>query len=60
MDPLRLLLRMRRLAQNPPSWGRVVLVVGVIAACLLLVAVEMFIGWPDWLTLDRTPRPPRF
>lgn len=60
MNPLIWLFRMRRWAQNPPSWGRVKLVVGVIAVCLALVAVEVFIGWPDWMTLDRqTLRPIR-
>lgn len=57
------LIRMQRWARNPPSWGRVKLVLGIICACLLLVAVEQFIGWPDWLTLEdggralRVPRP---
>ncbi|MFN3970653.1 MAG: hypothetical protein ACK4GO_08145 [Gemmobacter sp.] len=60
MNPLVWLLRARRWAQNPPSWGRVMLVLGVIAACLVLVGIEMFVGWPAWLTLDsRGIRPPR-
>jgi hypothetical protein len=58
MDPIHWLMRMRRWAQNPPSWQRVLLVTGIVAACLLLVAVETFLGWPAWMTLERV-RPPR-
>lgn len=46
-------VRMARWARNPPSPGRVKLVLGVIVVCLTLVAVERFIGWPDALTVDR-------
>jgi hypothetical protein len=52
---LRWLVRAARWAHKPPSWGRVKLVFAVIAICLALVAVERFIGWPDWATLN-TPR----
>jgi hypothetical protein len=52
------LLRMRRWAQNPPSMGRVVLVVSVIAICLLLFAVERIWGWPEWLTVEPIRRGP--
>jgi hypothetical protein len=53
------LLRMKRWAQHPPSPRKVMLVLGVIAACLALVAVERFIGWPEALTVERTGRMPR-
>ncbi|MDZ4135686.1 MAG: hypothetical protein U1D06_08840 [Paracoccaceae bacterium] len=46
------LLRMSRWARHPPGWRRVRLVVGVIALCLGLVAIERFVGWPDWLTVN--------
>lgn len=46
------LTRMRRLVQNPPSMGRVILVLSVIAICLVLFAIERVWGWPDWLTVD--------
>lgn len=60
MNPLFWLMRMRRWAQHPPSWRQVKLVMAVIAACLALVAVEVFVGWPDWMTLERdTLRPMR-
>jgi hypothetical protein len=54
------LLRMAKWARHPPSPGRVKLVLGVIALCLILVAVERWIGWPDWLTVEPgrvRPRP---
>ena len=47
------LVRMARWARHPASWGRVKLVLGVIAACLALVAFEHFVGWPEALTVDR-------
>lgn len=56
-------LRMARWVRNPPSPRMVKLVLGVIALCMLLFAVEYFIGWPDFLTLEgegrahRLPRP---
>lgn len=48
---LRLFLRMAQLARRPPSLGRVILFVAVIAACLLIVGIERLGYWPDWLTL---------
>ena len=50
---VRWLLRMKRWAQRPPSEKRVKLVLGVIALCVVLFAVERWIGWPNWATLDR-------
>jgi hypothetical protein len=47
------LIRMRRWVANPPSMGRVKLVVGVVALCVALVAIEKLIGWPDFLTLPK-------
>ena len=44
---VRWLLRMARWARNPPSMRRVVLVLGIVAVCLALFAVEYFIGWPE-------------
>ena len=48
MDP-RLLMRAKRLAQHPPSWRRVLLLLGVIAACLALWGIERTLGFPEWL-----------
>ncbi|GHG80849.1 hypothetical protein GCM10010961_04380 [Pseudodonghicola xiamenensis] len=44
------LLRMKRWAQHPPSKSRVILVLCVVIFCLILYAVEQWIGWPDALT----------
>lgn len=52
---MRWFLRMSMWARNPPSANRVKLVIGVIVLCLLLLAVERFIGWPDWATPNRVP-----
>ena len=49
---LRHLLRMSRWAHRPPTAKRVKMVFLVILFCLLLVALERLLGWPDWLTVD--------
>jgi hypothetical protein len=53
------LSRAARWARNPPSSARVTLVLAVVLACLILVGIEHFWGWPKSLTLDaashRTP-----
>ncbi len=51
MNP-RLLLRIKRLVQNPPSSARVKLVLGVLIFCFLLFLIERYIGWPDFLSLE--------
>lgn len=53
MRELRWMLRAKRWAQNPPSAGRVKFVLGVIAVCLALVAVEKTIGLPEWMEHER-------
>ena len=57
MNPLWL-LRAKRWAQHPPSWGRVKLGLAVILACAALYGVEQVWGWPAWLTPDRGGRAP--
>ncbi|MBJ2151705.1 hypothetical protein M3484_00960 [Pseudomonas sp. GX19020] len=47
------LLRAKRWVQNPPPMKRVLLVLGVIAACLAFAAFEWIWGWPDWLRVNR-------
>lgn len=54
----RHLMRMNKWARNPPSETRVKLVFGIVAACLVLVLIEKFIGWPDMLTLEPQRRNP--
>ena len=51
MNP-RWLLRMARWSQNPPSEGRVKLVFGIIAVCLIVFGIEYFFGWPEWMSVD--------
>lgn len=55
MNPLWL-LRAKRWAQRPPSAGRVKLVLAVIVVCVALFAIELLLGWPDWLTPERSGR----
>jgi len=45
-------LRMAKWARNPPSEGRVKFVLAIIAVCLVLVGIEFFFGWPEWLRLN--------
>ncbi|MES2915987.1 MAG: hypothetical protein V4753_12790 [Pseudomonadota bacterium] len=53
MNYLQWLMRAKRWVQKPASEGRVKLVFGVVAISLVIVGIEYFIGWPDWMTLDR-------
>ena len=55
---LRWLVRARHWVQHPPPLSRVLLVLGVALACVALVAVERWVGWPEALTVERL-RPPR-
>lgn len=61
MNNYRWLLKAKRWAQNPPSESRVKLVIALIVVCLVVVALERWVGWPDWATLEtvgpRNPRP---
>jgi hypothetical protein len=52
------LLRAKRWAQKPPSWGQVKLVLGVVAICIAIAAYEWAFGWPDWLTVNRLSAKP--
>jgi hypothetical protein len=53
MNQLHWLMRAKRWVQNPPSEGRVKLVFGVVAICLVIAGIEYFGYWPDWMVLDR-------
>lgn len=59
MNNMNWLLRMSQWVRNPPSPRRVKLVVGVIAACVVIVLIEWLGFWPEWATIERTPRIPR-
>jgi hypothetical protein len=50
---------MSKWARNPPSAKMVMLVAGIFIAGLVLVGIEQFIGWPDFLSMDPQPRRPR-
>lgn len=58
MSPLWL-VRMARWVRNPPGPRKVTLVLAVVAICLLIYAVERWIGWPEALTGDRLRAPLR-
>lgn len=50
------LLRMSKWARNPPSAGRVKLVLAVIAIALAIWGLERLFGTPAWMQLDHAPR----
>ncbi|WP_169052270.1 hypothetical protein [Tabrizicola sp. YIM 78059] len=58
MNIIHWLVRAKRWAQNPPSEGRVKLVLGVIAVCIAIAAWEWAFGWPEWLTVNRLSAKP--
>lgn len=49
---LRHLLRMSKWARKPPSDTKVKLVIGIIVICLILFAVERWIGVPEWMQME--------
>lgn len=55
MDP-RHLLRLSRLARNPPKGRRLIVILVVIALTLGLYGVERMFGWPEGLTPDQGTR----
>ena len=58
MNQLHWLLRAKRWVQNPPSAGRVKLVFGVLAICLVIFGIERLFGWPDWMTVNSLRQKP--
>ncbi len=52
----RWFLFMARWARNPPSAKKVRFVFAIIVLCLILLAIETFIGWPEALTPNRMYR----
>lgn len=55
MNP-RWLFRMARWAHRPPGMKRVLLVLGIVVLCLVILGIERFIGWPDWMTVTPAGR----
>lgn len=49
---IRHLLRMSKWARKPPGEKRVKLVFGIIVICLILFAIERWIGVPDWMQME--------
>jgi hypothetical protein len=49
-------MRMVRWARRPPSAKHVKFVFTIIAAGLLIAGIEKYIGWPDILDINRTPK----
>ncbi len=47
------LLKMKRLADNPPSKKRIIFVLGILAFIAALAFYEHFFGWPEFLTVDK-------
>ncbi|SEO17502.1 hypothetical protein SAMN04489859_104114 [Paracoccus alcaliphilus] len=61
MNNLIWLLRATKWARNPPSARMVKLVLAIIAAAILIFAIEKMGLWPEWAQLEhgRAPRLPR-
>lgn len=54
---IRWTIRLAMWFRQPPSRQHAILMAVVLAACVALVLVERFIGWPAWATLgDHPPR----
>ncbi|MEO0752339.1 MAG: hypothetical protein AAFY25_11095 [Pseudomonadota bacterium] len=43
---------MAKWAHTPPGTGRVVLVLGIVAACLIFFGIEKLFGLPEWMAVD--------
>jgi hypothetical protein len=55
MDPLmRVLVQAAQWLRRPPSAAHVRILVVALLGCLGIVAIERFVGWPDWARADRT------
>ena len=52
MNNMGWLIRAARWVRNPPSGGRVALVLGLIAFALDILALEWLGWWPEAMTLD--------
>ncbi|MBP0492039.1 hypothetical protein [Roseomonas indoligenes] len=53
----RLLFSMWRIWRNPPSRMKLIVMLAALALAIGLVLVERRVGWPDWMRVERTPRP---
>jgi hypothetical protein len=48
----RMMLRMARRARKPASMTQVKFFFGILLVCLTLFAVERWVGWPEFLTVE--------
>lgn len=56
MDPMsRILIRAAKWTRKPPSLTTVLILAAMVALFLILAAVEMYWGWPEWLTVNDGP-----
>jgi hypothetical protein len=56
MDPYsRLFIRMAMWLRHPPSKRALTAMLAALVLALGLVAVERWIGWPDWARSHRAP-----
>ncbi|MDS9467496.1 hypothetical protein RGQ15_07900 [Paracoccus sp. MBLB3053] len=54
MNNLIWLIRASRWARNPPSAGRVALVLVIITVALVIAGLEFWGWWPEWATMERS------
>jgi hypothetical protein len=54
MDVFRLLVRMAWWVRRPPSRRQLITVAVVLALAAVLYAIEVTVGWPDWLSVEPT------
>lgn len=52
MNNMMWLIRAAHWVRNPPSAGRVLLVVGVVVAVILLGTLDWLGWWPHWATVN--------
>ncbi|WP_338663661.1 hypothetical protein VQH23_00545 [Pararoseomonas sp. SCSIO 73927] len=53
----RMLFFMWRILRRPPSRTGLIVMLVALALAIGLVLVERYVGWPDWMRVDRPPRP---
>ena len=49
-------MRMTKWARNPPSTRHVIFVFSIVALGLAIAGIEKFVGWPEFMTIERTPK----
>lgn len=57
MNNMNWLIRASRWVKDPPSMGRVKLVLAIIVIALIVVGLQKFGLWPDWATMERNRGP---